>query len=105
MKLSIEDFSARFREIKEMGFVPSKRKGPTGIGYTLETLLGIGENNDTSPDIEGAELKAHRANSSNLITLFTFNNKAWKMPPLEAVKRFGSLDREMDGKGFIIQCH
>ncbi|MCL2185647.1 MAG: MvaI/BcnI family restriction endonuclease [Treponema sp.] len=77
-----------------MGFVPSQRSGPTGIGYTLETLLGINENNDAFSDIEGAELKAHRVNSTNLITLFTFNNKAWKMSPLEAVKKYGSLDRD-----------
>ena len=94
MKLTITEFSQKFRQIKEMGFVPSQRKGPTGIGYTLETLLGINENNDASPDIEGAELKTHRVNYPNLITLFTFNNKAWKMPPLEAVKRYGSLDRD-----------
>ncbi|MFH1258324.1 MAG: MvaI/BcnI family restriction endonuclease [Elusimicrobiota bacterium] len=31
--------------------------------------------------------------SSNLITLFTFNNKVWKIPPLEAVKKYGSLDK------------
>jgi len=93
MKLTTADFSEKFREIREKGFIPSLRNGPTGIGYTLETILGINENNDALPDIEGAELKAHRANSSNLITLFTFNNKAWKMPPLEAVKKFGSQDR------------
>jgi hypothetical protein len=94
LKLSVEDFSEKFRENKKMGYVRSKRKGPTGIGFTLETLLGIVENNDVSPDIEGAELKAHRDNSKNLITLFTFNNKAWKMPPLEAVKQYGSFDRD-----------
>jgi hypothetical protein len=70
------------------------RRGPTGIGYTLETLLGIAENNDAEPDVDGAELKAHRSNTNSLITLFTFNNKAWKMPPLEAVKTYGSLDRD-----------
>jgi len=93
MRLTTADFAEKFRKIREMGYVPSLRNGPTGIGFTLETLLGINENNDALPDIEGAELKAHRANSTNLITLFTFNNKAWKMPPLEAVKKFGSLDR------------
>jgi len=93
MRLTTADFAEKFRKIREMGYVPSLRNGPTGIGFTLETLLGIDENNDTLPDIEGAELKAHRANSANLITLFTFNNKAWKMPPLEAVKKFGSLDK------------
>lgn len=94
MKLTINEFSDRFKKIKKMGFVPSQRKGPTGIGYTLETLLGIDENNSKLPDIEGAELKTHRENSTNLITLFTFNNKAWKMSTLEAVKRYGSLDRD-----------
>jgi hypothetical protein len=94
MKMSIDEFKGRFKEIKDMGFVPSQRRGPTGIGYTLESLLGINENNDAMPDMDGAELKAHRSNSNSLITLFTFNNKAWKMPPLEAVKTYGSLDRD-----------
>jgi hypothetical protein len=92
--MTIAEFSEKFEEIKKRGFVPSLRKGPTGIGYTLETLLGIKENNNDAPDIEGVELKAHRQNSNNLITLFTFNNKAWKMPPLEAVKMYGSFDRD-----------
>lgn len=76
----------KFREIKERGFVQTMRKGPTGIGYTLETLLGIKENNDAHPDVDGAELKAHRTKGNSMITLFTFNNKVWKMPPLDAVK-------------------
>ena len=77
-----------------MGFVPSIRQGPTGIGHTLEALLNLTENNSTKPDIEGAEIKAHRAKSNSMVTLFTFNRKAWQMPPLEAVKKYGSLDRE-----------
>jgi len=64
LRLTIEDFSKEFRKIKEMGFIPSQRKGPTGVGYTLETLLGIDENNNASPDIEGAELKAHSSKST-----------------------------------------
>ncbi|MGL6195517.1 MAG: MvaI/BcnI family restriction endonuclease [Thermoguttaceae bacterium] len=92
--MKIKEFVANFKRIKEMGFVSSKRRGPTGIGYTLETLLGISENNNAQPDIEGAELKAHRTKGKSMITLFTFNNKAWKMPPLEAVKQYGSLDKD-----------
>jgi len=92
--MTIEEFANKFKEIKELGFIPTKRKGPTGIGYTLETLLGISENNDAHPDIEGAELKAHRTKGNSMITLFTFNSKAWKMPPLEAVKKYGSLDKD-----------
>jgi len=91
--MKIKEFTRRFKQIKEMGFIQTKRKGPTGIGYTLETLLEISENNEAHPDIDGAELKAHKAKGNNLITLFTFNNKVWKTPPLEAVKKYGSLDQ------------
>jgi hypothetical protein len=73
--------------------VPSTRNGPTGIGHTLETQLGLEENNIALPDIHEVEIKAHRTNSNNMITLFTFNRKVWEMPPLEAVKKYGSLDR------------
>ncbi|KAA6319622.1 hypothetical protein EZS27_030507 [termite gut metagenome] len=92
--MTIKEFTENFKKIREFGFVPTLRKGPTGIGYTLETLLGIRENNDAHPDIEGAELKAHRTKGNSMITLFTFNNKVWKMLPLEAVKKYGSLDKD-----------
>ena len=36
-------FQKKLKEIKNQGFIRSKRKGPTGIGYTLETELGITE--------------------------------------------------------------
>lgn len=91
--MKITEFQTKFQEIKNMGFIRTQRKGTTGIGYTLETLLGIMENNNTTPDIEGAELKTHRNNVNGLITLFTFNNKVWKMPPLQAVKKYGSRDK------------
>lgn len=91
--MTINEFSTKFQIIKNKGFIQTTRRGPTGIGHTLETYLGIGENNKAHPDIEGAELKAHRAKGNNLISLFTFNNKVWKMRPLEAVKKYGSLDK------------
>lgn len=92
--MTIAEFTKRFKEIKETGFIPTTRRGPTGIGHTLETALGIVENNEAHPDIDGAELKAHRSKGNSMITLFTFNNKVWKMPPLDAVKKYGSLDKD-----------
>lgn len=92
--MTIEEFTEKFKGISEKGFIPTTRQGPTGIGHTLETALGITENNNAHPDIDGAELKAHRSKENSMITLFTFNNKVWKMPPLEAVKRYGSLDKD-----------
>jgi hypothetical protein len=71
MVQSFEDFVSRLREIKQMGYVETHRAGNTGIGKTLEDLLGIEENNIPGPDAAGVELKSTRAHSNNLNTLFT----------------------------------
>ena len=68
------------------------RKGPTGVGYTLETMLELPENNFALSDLKGAELKAHRNSSKSMISLFTFNSKVWKINPLKAVNTYGSKD-------------
>jgi len=91
--MDINGFIKKFKKLKAKGFVPSRRKGPTGIGHTLEFEIGISENNIAGPDFSEIELKAHRVKSQNLITLFTFNNKVWQIPPLEAIKKYGSLDK------------
>ncbi|MEM3851449.1 MAG: MvaI/BcnI family restriction endonuclease [Methanomassiliicoccales archaeon] len=70
----------------------SMRRGSTGIGFTLESHLGICENNLFSPDLGNIELKAHREGSQSMITLFTFNGAAWEMEPLKAVKKYGTED-------------
>ncbi len=93
-QLTIERFRAKFAQVKEKGWVKSKRKGPTGIGQTLEQLLSIKENNVALPDLGTIELKTHRIGSSSMITLFTFNRKAWKMNPLAAIKKYGTRDNE-----------
>jgi len=94
MQLSIEEIKKRLTAIKNMGFIRSLRKGPTGIGFTLETLLQIEENNISSPDFGEIELKAQRERHAGMTTLFTFNNKAWQMDPLLAIKKYGSLDKD-----------
>ncbi len=90
--MTLSEFSKAFAKIKKAGWVQSKRKGPTGIGQTLEQLLGLGENNIALPDLGKVELKAHRIGSSSMISLFTFNRKVWKMKPLDAVKKYGTPD-------------
>lgn len=90
--ISLIEFKAKFAEIKTMGWIASKRKSNTGIGYTLETLLGIEENNVALPDFGTVELKSHRINSTSMITLFTFNRKVWKLNPLQAVRKYGTED-------------
>lgn len=92
-QLTLKEFETRFVVIKQQGWVPSSRKGPTGIGQTLEQLLGLKENNIALPDLGTVELKAHRVGSSSLITLFTFNRKVWQMKPLDAIRQYGTPDK------------
>lgn len=60
-----------FKEVKAKGWIPSNRSNNTGIGKTFEDYIGVKENNDKAPDLYGFEIKAHRAESSSYVTLFT----------------------------------
>jgi hypothetical protein len=91
-KMTLNEFVKAFGELKAKDWVKSERRGPTGIGHTLEKLIGLRENNIAYPDLGTIELKAHRINSNSMITLFTFNRKVWKMKPLEAIKKYGTPD-------------
>ena len=91
--MELDEFTEKFQKLRAKGFIKTTRSGPTGIGHTLETELGIKENNIASPDLGEIELKAHRHGQNSLITLFTFNRKVWKINPLEAIKKYGSLDK------------
>lgn len=57
--------------LKDSGYVKTHRKGNTGIGKTLEDLLGVEENNIPGPNGHMTELKAARRQSSSMLTLFT----------------------------------
>ena len=92
--MTLTQFKEKFAQIRSRGFIRSARSGPTGIGHTLEQALGLRENNLAIPDLGEVELKAHRENAFSLITLFTFNRKAWVMKPLEAVRKYGTLDHD-----------
>jgi len=95
-RMTLEEFERAFQSLRNQGWVRSCRRGPTGIGHTLEKYIGLQENNIALPDLDKAELKAHRANCASMITLFTFNRKAWIMRPLDAIRKFGTHD--MNGR-------
>ena len=69
--LTLEEFIERFKAIKNMGWIKTHRAGRTGIGKTLEDLLGIDENNIQGPDFGEYELKSGRKNSNSMLTLIT----------------------------------
>lgn len=76
MSLEIDTLKNKLQEIKSLNFVPTHRLGDTGIGKTLEDLLGIKENNIPLSDIgKVAELKAYRKDVTSMLTLFTLEPK------------------------------
>jgi len=93
--MRLKEVIDRLQEIKNKGFVPSLRKGSTGIGYTFESLFGIQENNIPIPDIGGrVEIKTVRRDSQSLITLFTFNRGVWHIKQKELIQRYGYIDEK-----------
>ena len=109
--MDIPQLKETLSDINQMGYVVSLRKGNTGIGYTLETLLGVAENNLRSPDLENIELretslgvaeenlrysdsgnielKSRRIKSTSLLTMFTFNDSIWKIEQAELIREYG----------------
>lgn len=57
--------------IKNKGFIKTHRAHDTGIGKTLEDLLGVKENNLRLPDAGEIELKAKRIDSGSMLTVAT----------------------------------
>lgn len=68
---NLKEFLKKFKTITERGWIKTHRTGPTGIGKTLEDLLGIIENNISGPDFGNYELKTMRTTTNSMITLFT----------------------------------
>ena len=82
--------------ISQKGFIASMRPGDTGVGFTLETLLGIKANSSRSPDFHGIEIKSgRRGGASKKQTLFS-KVPNWNESRLKSAKEilseFGYLD-------------
>ena len=87
-KVKLIDWKKKLKAIKKKGFIKTHRSGPTGIGKTLEDLMGIKENNIPEPDGGNIELKSARKPQTSMLTLFTKS----PLPPganSELLKRFG----------------
>ena len=90
--MDIIQLKDKLSEINQKGYIVSLRRGNTGIGYTLETLLGLDENNLKTPDFGDVELKSQRKEVSNRVTLFTFNRGVWKIKQRELIEKYGYTD-------------
>ena len=55
----------KLKAIEAAGFVRSTTNAASGVGDTLEKLLGISRNSSKNPDYKGIEIKASRRNNPN----------------------------------------
>ena len=90
--MDIAQLKEKLSEIKQTGYVVSLRRSNTGIGYTLETLLELRENNLQTPDLGNIELKSQRNGVSNRVTMFTFNRGVWKIRQRDLIEDYGYVD-------------
>jgi len=98
--IGYDELIQNLKKIKEMGYIKTHRAGNTGIGKTLEDLLGIEENNIPGPNAAMIELKSARRNANSMLTLFTKS----PLPPKansNLVKRFGYETEQSNGKKIL----
>ena len=58
----------------------------TGIGRTIETMLGISQNSDKTPDYKGIELKSHRDKRSSTKNVLFSQTPDWNLSKLKSGK-------------------
>lgn len=100
---ALDELLAMFDEISNRGYIKTLRPGDTGVGYTLESLLNIKENNDRKADYKGIEIKSYRSEElkmggSEKTNLFLLE-PVWtdgiiKQP--DRIKKYGYFDDSLD---------
>lgn len=95
--MNLEEILAKLKELKAKGYVKTHRAGQTGIGKTLEDLLGIEENNIPISNTTFAELKSARKESKSMLTLFTKSPLPQKANA-KLLDTFGYVTPESSGK-------
>lgn len=86
-------------------WTPTQKFADTGVGRTVETLLGIPMNANTTPDFKGIELKSHREASKVRNTLFT-QSPEWNISRLKSgkaiVEEYGYVPDEYSHKSLHV---
>ena len=93
MEIPEIDIKKKLKEISQRGFIKALRKSDTGIGFTLETEMGIKENNLKNEDFtykgENVELKTQRKNMTSNITLFTKEPVKGELNDRKLIDKYG----------------
>lgn len=74
-----------YSHVNKMGWVKSLRKGPGGIGYTFETLIGKEEEDFPIPDFNSIEIKTMRYKSKKTLHLFTLTPDGDYLFPIKRI--------------------
>jgi len=86
-------------------WIPSELLADTGIGRTVETILGIPMNDSKQPDYKGIELKSKREKAKVRSNLFT-QTPNWALSRLkssrEIVERYGYIPDGYDHKALHV---
>ncbi|HLB32499.1 MAG TPA: MvaI/BcnI family restriction endonuclease [Patescibacteria group bacterium] len=90
-KWTLNEVKNKLKEVNTIGWISSNRVHDTGIGKTLEDLMGLEENNIALPDFGRMELKSQRAKTGSMITLFT--KKPEGITNAEIRNKYGYPDR------------
>ena len=89
----LDDIVSDLKRIKEQGYHKTVRAGNTGVGATLESLLGIKENNIAGPNGDQTELKSKRKKATGMLTLFS-KSPSPRGINRKLVDRYGKFDDE-----------
>lgn len=91
----LDSLIKEYFKIKNMGFIETKRKGTTGIGYTLECLLNKKEDQYPTPDYFGIEVKSRLGYSKSNLVLFHLTPNSEKENHLKNLyKKFGWISKK-----------
>lgn len=88
----------------------SEVNADTGIGRTIETMLGIAQNSNKTPDYKGIELKSHREKRSSKKNVLFTQTPNWDLSKLKSGKEIVSLYGYDCGDGRLtyqntVQCN
>lgn len=90
---SISEELLRFFRQNSNRWFESEVLADTGIGRTIETMLGIPQNSNKTPDYKGIELKSHREKRSSKKNVLFTQTPNWDLSRLksgrEIVKLYG----------------
>jgi hypothetical protein len=104
-----EEFLRFFRDNSDRWF-ESEVLADTGIGRTIETMLGISQNSNKTPDYKGIELKSHREKRSSKKNVLFTQTPNWELSKLKSGREIVSLYGYDCGDGRLtyqntVQCN